>query len=413
MGECSVCCEKINLTTHKDIECLYCGYHACHKCVEKFLVENTIRPACMSCKTEWNTEFLREKLSKAFMEKSYREHQKDILFSAMESRTEEFQEIIRFRTELFRLREKARIAMEEAKRLEAEYNAFARRGVKTSVVRERTGGAPCLSEGCRGRMSSNYKCGLCEKAFCPRCHLFLETEDHECKEEDVQTVALLKDNTKPCPECHMGIYKVSGCDQMWCTSCHTCFSWKTGKVVNGPVHNPHFFEFARANGVLRRQPGDIPCGGFPTPRELENRIRVMARKDAGRMRTMMRIGVHLQESTMPSLQRRFDRRGIQTQEAGIGYLTKKIDHKAVRALLYKDARKEEKHRRYYQVVEMLATNLAELMRQFVGGDDTTDACLLLFEYAGNEIRKINRQYNCKLPVITPHTDTGRIESIIR
>jgi hypothetical protein len=60
---------------------------------------------------------------------------------------------------------------------------------------------------------------------------------------------------------------VRNCDQMWCTmeGCNTAFSWKTGHVVTGVVHNPHYYEWLRRNGGdgPAREAGDIPCGGIP------------------------------------------------------------------------------------------------------------------------------------------------------
>jgi hypothetical protein len=136
----------------------------------------------------------------------------------------------------------------------------------------------CPAADCRGFLSTSYKCGVCEGHTCSDCLEVLGCEGessnltqmkaaHTCNPQSVESAKAIKKETRPCPKCGSRIFKIDGCDQMWCTveGCGTAFSWNTGQIASGRVHNPHYYEWLRRNGggQAPREIGDIPCGGIP------------------------------------------------------------------------------------------------------------------------------------------------------
>jgi hypothetical protein len=114
----------------------------------------------------------------------------------------------------------------------------------------------CPSETCKGFINTKYICELCNLTICDKCNVpinvldtttttpTITTHPHICDETLVSTIQLIKKDTKPCPTCHVNIYKIDGCDQMWCVECHTAFSWTTGEIEH-KIHNPHYYEYLR------------------------------------------------------------------------------------------------------------------------------------------------------------------------
>jgi hypothetical protein len=145
----------------------------------------------------------------------------------------------------------------QTNRLHLEMNQKRKNTEKREFIRR------CSHSECRGFLSTQWKCGLCEHYTCKDCHVTKKTgEEHVCNKDDVETARLLASDSRPCPKCATLIYKIDGCDQMWCTQCHTAFSWKHGTIEKS-IHNPHYYEWLRnrsPNGEIPRNPGDNgPC----------------------------------------------------------------------------------------------------------------------------------------------------------
>jgi hypothetical protein len=109
----------------------------------------------------------------------------------------------------------------------------------------------CPGAECRGFLSTGYKCGICERCTCAHCLIQYPIDDpqgeaHTCSEDDKKTVELIKKSCRNCPSCGMSIFRIEGCNQMFCTACNTAFDWATGQQLNTrQIHNPHYTDYLR------------------------------------------------------------------------------------------------------------------------------------------------------------------------
>lgn len=90
------------------------------------------------------------------------------------------------------------------------------------------------------------KCLSCKNLYCIDCALLLTEKAqtaHKCNPDTVKTLKLIARQARPCPNCKEAISKIDGCDQMFCTSCHTAFDWTSNNILTGHIHNPHYTEY--------------------------------------------------------------------------------------------------------------------------------------------------------------------------
>ena len=281
---CNVCCEKFNKIKKKVI-CNYCSFECCKHCIQTYLL-NEVEENCMNCRKALSIDFLYNNLNKTYINNVYRHHKKDLLFEIEKSKIPDTVQLVERRNNLNLIKEKMNkttLKIKELKKqlrlLRIEKYGIFNNGEHNKEKKEFR--FPCPGNDCKGFMNSKWKCGICLKRACSKCReIYKEDEtieNHICNEDLVKTVELMKKENKLCPKCTIPIYKISGCDQMWCTQCQIAFSWKTGKIVNGPIHNPHYYQaqqlFNNGNGNNVRNIGDIVCGGLITNWEYHRFIR--------------------------------------------------------------------------------------------------------------------------------------------
>ena len=294
---CIICDEKVNKARHALVCCPYCAFEACRTCCETYVLEKTIAQ-CMntSCGKEWTRQQIATAFTKAFVNGPWKMNREKVLFDREVALLPDTQPLVeevikqdqmsvykheaRELNKLLKSTQIVRRTMVNSMHyplvkdtkdetdiaLRARYdqikNMINALKVEVSKPKERTVFVrACPDENCRGFLSSQWKCGLCAQYACAECHLMKGKTrdcDHTCNPDDVATAKLLARDTKPCPKCATGIFKIDGCDQMWCTQCRTAFSWKTG-AIETYIHNPHYYEWVRRtnHGVVPRNPGDI------------------------------------------------------------------------------------------------------------------------------------------------------------
>lgn len=232
MIECSICFdskEKKNF-----VDCSKCQFSACVSCWKKFMMEKE-QSCCMNvdCKNEFQRKFIFDHFDMEWITSSW-EMMKRKQYITIENSLLPMTQYRMKNTDCFDIN-------------------------KSPFFRK------CLEKDCRGYLDDNWICGICSTKICSKCLSNTETTttttntEHICSDEMVATVSSLKENTKPCPKCFTPIYKIEGCDQMWCTQCHYAFHWKDGSLQRN-FHNPHFVEYKRRNNkFLSRDSNDVEC----------------------------------------------------------------------------------------------------------------------------------------------------------
>ncbi len=263
-----MCCEQTKTTT----TCPYCEYQSCvpcqRRCVvwrgrakqaehsrvpyRRYLTSIVTDPHCMACKRHWDRMTQFRVLPRTLVLGALKTHRENVLFEREQGLMPQTQPDVvfyRVQREVQALTreyisnaktEAALLGLKRCKRprevdaLEDFWEKFQRthyvrkdqKPKKAELIRK------CPGFECKGFLNKAWKCELCTETTCERCNEIV-TPGHECDPQTVETVRLIRKDTKPCPTCGTLIYRASGCPQMWCVECHTTFDWNTGALETG------------------------------------------------------------------------------------------------------------------------------------------------------------------------------------
>lgn len=427
---CKICGENYNNKIIK-ICCEYCPMECCRNCSETFILGQNY-PHCMdnNCKKQWTRKFMTRKFTNEFINKKYKKHREQILFEQEQSLLPATQLIIernQYReNEMIKIQQKCYEIGREIEDLRIKQinylryydklknniftigqnsiNDFDRKMTNDETSDNETSDdettdnettdneksdhrkklknkkiftRKCSNNECHGFLSSRWNCSLCNTWTCNKCLINIgnnyEKMQHICNNDDLETAKLIKSDCKSCPNCSVSIFKISGCDQMFCTNCHTPFSWKTGEIEIGRnIHNPHYFEYVKQNKQnLERNYLDIPCG-VELNGDLIYRFHYMCAIYNGlsnklSLNLLVEIGrniIHLNAVIIQGLNTQIDNYGKSNQTERIRYMTKIINETQFKKNIQTNEKKNLKNKEYIELYIMVRDTSSDLIRKF-------------------------------------------------
>ena len=386
MSDCIICGESINKSTRANIDCCFCDFTACRTCWQTWFLSESITK-CMSpnCGKEWTRKYLSDTMTKTFISKDLKNHRENILFDKERALFPATQLIIGKVREIETLQKEYWDLERSIRHIRIKQNEVAlrqgelRREIGRGVPKERAEFVrACPDENCQGFLSSQWKCGICDKWTCPECHEIKGLEkdcEHTCDPNNVETAKLLAKDTKACPSCGFGIYKIDGCDQMWCTQCHVAFSFRTGRVEHN-IHNPHYYEYMRQNGGMPRNPLDNPCGQ-EVNHHMINFIRQKVRTEEvpylkcieRTLEWIIRHIIHIREVEIPQYNTNYE---LANQDLRIDFMQNRITEEIYKQKIQRTDKRFEKRREISNVFQLIVTSSTDIIYRLMEAINNTN-----------------------------------------
>jgi hypothetical protein len=423
-----ICIEKFNKSTRLEVKCNYCDYSCCRTCFQKVIIGSILDPHCVNCKKKFTIDFINDTCTKVFINKTLKEHRENVLFEREKillPATQDFaireREISKLREELHKemiieKKLKEQLIVQKVKIYSSSNKIYHLRNLNNKNQGESSSSnrffRKCPVVDCRGFLkneSGKCTCGICESTICKKCNEKV-LESHECDPDKVKTMELINKDTKPCPSCGCMIYKISGCDQMFCMECHSAFSWNKGTIEKGVIHNPHYYEFLRKNKdntYVPRNHGDQICGGLPMFYILLDALKYsefVPEITVEFFSEFHRLVSHINNVEMRAIPNN------DNTDLRIKYLNNIITEDEFRVLIQQKEKKIQKKTRINEINQLLVDVGIEIIISIVNFNQINDNInnLLdekkiiirnLIDYYNENIRKICKYFKCVYPGI--------------
>jgi hypothetical protein len=188
-----------------------------------------------------------------------------------------------------------------------------------------------------------------------------------------------------------------------CVECHTAFSWNTGEIEKGVIHNPHFYQWQRQQngGVAPRVRGDVRCGGIPQIWEIESAIK-RAGIDFPEVFECHRLIGHINHVVLLNYPNQ--PLGEDNTDLRIKYLMNELTDNAFISQLKKKEKKREKDLAINMVLTMFTGTLGDLFGNMlvIKPEEINNLIIQMTElrkYVNENLEKVRRRFKNKVPYI--------------
>ena len=450
---CPVCCSAFTVARRTPVTCAHCEFAACQECYRAYVVSSVQDPHCMSCRRAWPRDVIMQTFPATWLNGDFKKHRETVLVERERQLLPETQELVPTYREVQSLRAALPSKMQRLETLKNEWRRLSHDASRFRAARleqhilhgddqasgsssrtQRRGfSCPCPVDTCRGFMDVGMLCGVCGATACNACGVLLGAQDHECDPDIKKNFDTIKKQTRPCPKCAVPTFKISGCNQMWCTSCHTAWDWESGNVVRSVIHNPHYFQYLRdrsTTGEIPRQQGDgdgeqeIRCNegrnwpsGQLVARRMGELFSTAQRVRCDEYRTvfaeitsLQRQLVHLSEVEIPALQYRY--RNTDNLDLRLKYLTNELSREDFKMMLQRREKKREKDLAAREIYEVLVNVGRDTLWAFIEARlshlQAADELRNIAIYANQHLSNISTQYKMKVRTIrlSPRTEAA-------
>jgi len=390
---CMICAMSYTPSQRKKIICGGCGYKCCSECLATaFAFYGSPRCIRRGCSFEFSLDIGKARYVQYLVDGHYTGIDNPMFY-------DDPRLIRHMETVLNNVKEKKIVIEENLNMVKSEIEQ--RILLVSEIERERGNNIRkiCADPSCSGicipgRINSGFsECQVCNQIYCSDCEGIVSCiQSHECDKDVLENIKSIRAETRPCPSCLKPIFKISGCDQMFCTLCFVKFDWISGKIMSkkAPFHNIHFAN--RVNSIRVEENMEI----FKTfSRKLNSDVEWNHNKEN---KLYVEIFTRLIHDVLPNMDINlinlnseclFNRERLMSS-----YIEDRIDEGVYKKELFKFYNNKKYQEEIYEEFTSLASNMLEVMVEFnnnrLGGGDVSSK---LYKIINELVSKLEGRVN--------------------